>query len=130
MLQHMFSNFLMYHKYFEGRVDSYRQLNGRELEVILTDGTTLIYDDLEQTCRQTYKKDGTATDEQLTREFAHRLRIRLKEKNMTQEDLEYETGIPQGVVSKYVTGKTMPSFTRVLRIARALDCPIEYFNCL
>ena len=44
----------------------------------------------------------------------------MEEKNIKQIDLCRETGIPTSAMSHYVRGDSDPSFTRAIRIAKAL----------
>ena len=44
----------------------------------------------------------------------------MEERNIKQADLCRETGIPTSAMSHYVRGDSDPSFTRAIKIARAL----------
>lgn len=53
--------------------------------------------------------------------------IRLK-KNMTQQELSAASGIAQGVISDIESGATKnPRFDTVVKLAKALECPISEF---
>ena len=59
--------------------------------------------------------------------LAERINYIMKERGMLQADLARESGLSTAVVAQIVTGKTKdPRFMSVVRIAKALDVPLEY----
>ena len=99
-----------------------------EVVMELNDGTFAIYDLIEQGLRRIRIDRYNMTEEDCRREFGKRLAVVLRRKNVTQKELEERTGIPRSLISRYVTGKTSPSFYVVDKIAKALDCSMDDFR--
>lgn len=57
--------------------------------------------------------------------FSKNLRRMMKEDKMTQEDLANEIGVDRSMVSRYVSGQSLPSFLTVIKIADALFCSLD-----
>lgn len=49
-----------------------------------------------------------------------------REAEISQQELSIRSGIPQKTVSRIETGKTIPNFKTIIRIANALDKKIEF----
>ena len=60
-------------------------------------------------------------DKKWLKEFARRLKKKLKELEMTQEELADRIGVVQSTISAYVNARSVPLTTHVVRIARVLD---------
>ena len=59
--------------------------------------------------------------------LAERIQYAMDKRNMSQADLSRATGISTSNIANIVTGKTKdPQFTNVVRIAMALDVPLNY----
>lgn len=58
------------------------------------------------------------------KEFARRLKKRMKELKMTQSELAERTGIAHSAIYYYVHAKHIPSAYHSLRIARVLDMDV------
>jgi transcriptional regulator with XRE-family HTH domain len=59
------------------------------------------------------------------KEFARRLKKRMKELKMTQAELAELTGVANSAIYYYVYAKHIPSAHHALRIARVLDMDIR-----
>lgn len=107
-------------------VESYADGDPWELIVKFKDGRIFSYYALEQNLRELPKEDS---DEEIVRqEFGIRLRRKMYLKEMLQVDLSEATGIPQSQLSNYIQGKRLPTFASLIKIAKALDCPLDYFQ--
>ena len=53
------------------------------------------------------------------------LRERRMERHLTQKELAELSGIPQPRLSRYENNRETPSLEIALKIARALNCPVE-----
>lgn len=47
------------------------------------------------------------------------------EREMTAADISRKTGITQATLSRYINGKRIPKINSVIKIAKALNVPIE-----
>lgn len=96
--------------------------------VKLNDGRSLLYDALEHTTRLLPRDSHAMTEEECRREFRSRLRKWMRRKGMSQLELSERTGISQVVISRYASGKSMPGFYAIDKIAKALDCSVDDFR--
>ena len=47
------------------------------------------------------------------------------ERKMTAADIARKTGMTQATLSRYINGKRIPNINSVIKIAKALNVPIE-----
>lgn len=125
MHNHLYEQFLWHHRYLRDEVDHYEETGMGELTLYFKNGSRVIYDSFEDRCRDLPKDARTMTEKECNEEFAARLRGVMRRRGCSQRELSERTGFSQSAISKYVTGKTMPSFYSVDRIARALDCSVD-----
>lgn len=103
--------------------------NGKWEYIITTsDGNVYAYDWFDDTCRRVTAKPEMMNESEFKKEFGRRLAKMMRRKRMTQKDLSAATGIPQSMISSYITGRNVPSFYKVNRIATALECSIDEFR--
>lgn len=57
--------------------------------------------------------------------FAMNLKKLMIEREMTAADISRKTGITQAALSRYINGKRIPKINSVIKIAKALNVPIE-----
>lgn len=51
----------------------------------------------------------------------------MEKRDMTQADIARKSGLSTAVIAQIVTGRTAdPGFTKVVKIAKALDVPLNY----
>ena len=60
--------------------------------------------------------------------FAMRLRDILKNKHVTPYALSRKSRIPQATISRYLSDTRKPTFENVLKIAKALNISLSYFD--
>lgn len=96
--------------------------------VQLDDGMYIEYNGRNNVCRKLPSKRLEMTKKETMSEFGIRLYDILWRKGLTQSDLAEMTGIAQPALSKYITGKAMPSFHTVDKIAKALNCSVDEFR--
>lgn len=94
--------------------------------ILKTDaGETFMYDDFEHTIRMLPRDSSDLTEDQCRHEFGVRLRRLLYLKGMTQYELSERTGIQRTQLTRYIMGKSSPSFYVVDKIAKGLGCSID-----
>lgn len=100
--------------------------NPFELLIKYPDGTIKVYDDIDKSIRIIcHSREDISEDiyeDIWKREFARRIKWRMQRKGYTQEELAAEVGTSQTMINRYLTGKTIPSFYMVTRLATVLDC--------
>ncbi len=120
-----FEHLHMYFPMIAEKVVEYRENGPCELILILDDGERASYDDFEKTIRKLPSDASSMTEDEMRKEFGIRVRQYLSTRGMSQLDLSERTGITQPVLSRYMTGKTTPSFYAVTIIARAIGCKTD-----
>ena len=59
--------------------------------------------------------------------LAERINIAMEEREMTQADIARKTGLSTAIVAQICTGRTAdPGFTKVVKIAKALDVSLSF----
>lgn len=99
-----------------------------ELIVTFRDGSKILYNDFENTVRNLPVDSGNMSEKQFRREFGYRVKRIMLEKGVTQDELSEKTGIAQETLSRYICGKNVPSFYKIDKIAKALDCSVDEFR--
>lgn len=57
--------------------------------------------------------------------FTMNLKKLMIEREMTAADISRKTGMTQATLSRYINGKRTPNINSVIKIAKALNVPIE-----
>lgn len=57
--------------------------------------------------------------------FTMNLKKLMIEREMTAADIARKSGITQAALSRYINGKRTPNLNSVIKIAKALNVPIE-----
>ena len=57
--------------------------------------------------------------------FTMNLKKLMIEREMTAADIARKTGMTQATLSRYINGKRIPRLNSVIKIAKALNVPIE-----
>lgn len=57
--------------------------------------------------------------------FSDNLSYMLEYTNISQRDLADAAGISESCISKYLTGKALPSVISIVNICNALDCEVD-----
>jgi DNA-binding Xre family transcriptional regulator len=129
MDERLYTNFKQYFPLFAEDAVSFTTSNiPCELIVKLTDGSFILYDDVDRTIRNLPDDPHELSKEECTKEFSYRLRKMMQIKGVTQQELSKRTGIAQSNISCYVRGTNSPSFYVIDKIAKALDCSIDQFR--
>lgn len=105
-----------------------RKYNNWELIIEMKNGDTLIYDDATRQVRVLPDNKDDMSEEEWSIEFRIRLSNMMTRRCMTQERLSELTGITRPMLSRYLTGRSIPSFRTIDKIARALDCSVDEFR--
>lgn len=103
----------------------YIQVGPMELIVITSNGSRILYDDMDQTFRVLPQNSDNMTEQECRHEFAVRLRRLMFREGISQKDLSDMTGISEVTLSNYINGKRTPNFFNVDKISKALGCSID-----
>ena len=107
---------------------SYEALNKHDLLITFRNGNKEIYDTFSNTSRRVNRIDQTQTDDsQMRLNFRRRLQTIMNRKWVTQEEVARRINSTQPMVSRYLTGQSIPSALTLKKIADALDCSVNDF---
>lgn len=124
----MIENFKVQFPYVYNDMEHCYAIGDWEMVVQLSDGRAILYDDLDKTIRNLPRDRYRMSEDESRSEFGFRLSKLMYRKGITQMELAERAGLTQAQLSKYITGKTTPSFYTVDKIAKALDCSIDTFR--
>lgn len=114
--------------YFPNLYDKAEEMYERgPFEVIakLDDGRIVSFYILDKTVRRLPNDILSMNEDECRKEFGITLERIMYRKGVTQEELSKRTGITQAMLSRYITGKASPTFYKVDKIAKALECSID-----
>jgi DNA-binding Xre family transcriptional regulator len=126
--KHLIERLEQYYPFIARTAVEYIQVGPMELMVNLDDGSTVLYDDIDQSFRNLPRDSRHMSEQQCRQEFSIRLRRLMYRQGITQKELAEETGISEITISNYITGKRTPSFYNVDKISKALKCSIDLFR--
>lgn len=125
---HIFEHFKMYYLTGDEKAVDWYPSGPFEITVKLSDGSRVIYDDINKTMRMLrdfYKRPLERTESEWKQDFSRRLKRMIRLRSTTQLELAERTGIRPGTISLYVNGKCVPSLYSASKLADALDCSIN-----
>lgn len=128
MANYIFENMQSYYPFLSERIASYKKVGPYELIVKTNDGETILYDDVNHSIRRLPRDSNNMTEQEVSVEFRQRLRRLMTQQGVSQLELSELTGIPQSTISNYLTGKFLPGFYNMDKIAKALKCSIDEFR--
>lgn len=103
-------------------------LKGDTAIIKMKNGESLLYTSLGDGFRLLPDDSNNMTFDECQHEFSIRLKNIMYQKTISQSELAKITGIPQSIISRYVSGTTLPSFYNADKIAKALDCSLDDFR--
>lgn len=109
-------------------VEEVKMINDFDVLFVFKNGRRIIFDSDTNYFWEQYGEDHELTDEQIKREFRLRLRTMMRRKHINQEELAEQLGTTQAVISRYVRGESIPSYTTVVKIATILNCSMDDFR--
>lgn len=130
MFEREVEDFKNYYPTYGQMVQEFKKVDADLIRVKLTDGrigyfnTIYHYFDLVYMVGFSYEKAWRYA-------FKTLLSHRMDYKYMSQSDLSKASGISQGTISGYLSGRKMPSTVSIVKLAKALGVKSSYFtDCL
>lgn len=124
----MFDNFIMSFPCIAAKAVECLGVTEFDITVRLDDGNVFLYDDIEGSIRKLPLGSSSLTKAECNIEFGERLMRMMNRKGVSQTELSKKTGLRQSQISNYINGINSPSFYVVDKIAKALNCSVEYFR--
>jgi hypothetical protein len=112
----------------EDEVLECRMINEFDVLFVFKDGRRIIFDSDTNYFWGQFAEGHILTKEQIAKEFSSRLRTMMRRACIDQEYLAEALGTKQPVVSRYVTGDSIPSYVTVVQIADILGCSMDDFR--
>ena len=110
-------------------IEEIRELNRWDLMIIFKNGEKFIYDTLTNTHRLIfYENVNELTEEHEAKEFARKLLKMMQRRFITQEELAERMGTSQTMISHYITGRCIPNYRVVVKLAKVLNCMTDDFR--
>lgn len=112
------------------KVKSFVAISDYDLIVHYKNGKRELFDIFENTRQYILYKSDSMTEEDHRKRFPDQLRKIMRRKFVNQSWLSEQTGISQGMISKYLTGEAIPGYGKLKNIANALGCQVDdlYLN--
>lgn len=109
----------------EEDISEVEALNNHDLMITFIDGTKEIFDTFNNTNRRVINSNRKPTEKQLRTNFKRGLQIQMNRKWVNQEELAKRLHTTQPMISRYLTGQSIPNAITLKRIADALDCSVD-----
>lgn len=107
---------------------SYEALNEHDLLITYRNEKKEIYDTYNNTSRRINQPNSNNMDDsQMRLNFRRRLQTIMNRKWVTQDELAQRINSSQQMISRYLTGQSIPSALTIKKIADALDCNVNDF---
>lgn len=116
-------SFYMDYPDMRGNVTNIRKGCRNELIVDTTDGRRYSYDILEHTLLRL--PIGRITDSDFKLIFGAKLRRALSSRFISQQDFANSLGITPMAVSRYISGKRMPTYVQIYNMTKILNCSLR-----
>ena len=128
MKDRIYKNFQMYFPSIAADVIEYFYKPPSEIILKTKDGRVRLFNDSSKILYPLPSDPNNLTEEECKQEFGRSLYAVMFRKGMTQDQLAEKTGIAQPSLSRYMSGKVMPSFYIVDKLAKALNCSVDDFR--
>lgn len=111
----------------EDDVEYYNAVTKNDLLIKFKNGNKIIYDTLNNKSHYVrYSDDGYSNDE-IRDQFKRRLQYLMNIRWVTQDELAKRIGTSQQMISRYLTGRSIPSAVTLKRMALVLGCSVDDF---
>ena len=101
--------------------------DGYDIILKCDDGSIYALDDTCDKLRQ-IRRTTVITEIEFNREFGYRLKRRIWASGMTHKQFSDAVGIGESSISNYCSGKRLPSFVTLDKIAVVLNCSTDEFR--
>lgn len=114
----------------EEDIDYYNAVTNNELLIKYKNGSKVIYDTLNNTSHYVRYSDEEYSNDDVRDQLKRRLQYLMNIRWVTQDELAKRIGTSQQMISRYLTGRSIPSAITLKRIALALGCSVDdfYYN--
>lgn len=107
------------------KVKTFYAINYYDILITYKNGERELFDTFDGYRRYIKYETDALTEKEHRKEFPILLTKMLRRKNITQEQLAKKIDISQSMISHYMTGRALPGYTILKKIANALDCSVD-----
>lgn len=106
------------------RMVSFEEYNDDKVFIELSDGKTMLYDNFMQELKEVKRFDDIyeLTEDEWKLGFSKILRKQINSKCITQYELASKLGVSEMTISRYVTGRCLPSVYIINKLTKILNC--------
>lgn len=117
------------HDELKRNLEDYYGVSNYELLLKDNKGFIYSYDDYDAAIRCVF---NPVTDNEIDQEFefGYRLYKLIKRNNYTQREFAKAIGVYETQISRYTSGKVIPNFETVMKIAKVLKCSTDELYCV
>ena len=117
--------FMMMHAKTGTEIVDYECIGDFEYRFDMSDGTKLMFDELDETCCSVKTHSNNAlTEDEWVKEFSRKLKRKVRLAGTTLKDISAQTGIPYITMKRYANGICIPNAMAINQIAKALNCDV------
>lgn len=110
----------------EDSIESYEALNKKDLLINYKNGNKEIFDTYSNISHRV-NRINQYDDTQMRLSFRRKLQSIMNRKWVTQDELATRINSTQQMISRYLTGQSIPSALTIKKIADALECSVDDF---
>lgn len=108
-------------------IDEVRALNSHDLLIKFVNGKEEVFDTFANTSRRINHIEELTSEKQLRLDFRRRLQTIMDRRWVNQDELANRIGSSQQMISRYLTGQSIPNAITLKKIADALECTTDEF---
>lgn len=123
--QEMFKSFRLHFPRLSESAYEYYQDGPHTLVVRCKNGKAYWFDELNHSIRVLPNSSEDLDKDEFAIEFSKRVGKMLEARSMSQSDLAEKMNLGRSQLSRYLNGRSMPSFYMADRIAKALNCSLD-----
>ena len=111
-------------------IKSYMALNNFDLLIVYKNNVKELFDVYNGYRRYIPYETDALTEEEHRKEFPRLLNKMIHRKNISQKEFAEKLGITNTMVSRYLSGKSLPGYSLLKKMAKVLDCTVDdlYLN--
>lgn len=121
----VFRTFSIYHPDLVEKMVDWSDESILAILVEIDDGRVYLFDSLGDTYRLMRRDTNEMSDEEVANEFSKRVMRMIMLRGLDQKKLADRIGVNENTISRYITGKSLPNYVTISKIAKALDCDIK-----
>ena len=121
----LIEQFRLYYPDYHDRAVDWWKSGPYHITFLLDDNTRLEFDGSENTIRWPHVADIFTDNEEYRKEIGRNIRKFMIYRGLNQQEVCERVGITQAMLSRYITGNSMPRLDKLNHLAHILNCEIS-----